>query len=312
VDLRFRTEAGYLTGNVTYYRGNSGNVTLPSVSAIVSELSANLKKDPYIPDPEKTQRSSFGEVSYKNEHVSHDQIGINMNEQPSTNTEDEDTKQSYSVDDRVSGDGDEDASSTGAASEYEETDDDSSAETTNQIDELVRQHTNIKVEPVDSAESDHAVASSNRMYLSPRQIRRTKVKPISRAQTEHMCPTCDVGFPSRQLLKKHLLAGHQADSRRPCHICGEKNFFKAKDLFVVHMMSHSNGDLWTCDRCGDGFELKRNMTRHQRLHCKLKCSHVQCGMLFSGKKLLNAHVKTHLGENPWTCETCGKVFKRNR
>ncbi|XP_076362703.1 uncharacterized protein LOC143253181 [Tachypleus tridentatus] len=136
---------------------------------------------------------------------------------------------------------------------------------------------------------------------------------------KNICQICRAGKPcslhhsqphsiSHQLVSGPLLSG---DPTKPfqCNLCGKH--LASKNVYQLHMRSHSGEKPFTCNLCGHHFSQKTSLTRHMRSHTGERPFPCEvCGKRFADKERTKIHLRTHTGEKPFSCEICGKCFSQ--
>ncbi|XP_018105980.1 zinc finger protein 585A isoform X2 [Xenopus laevis] len=141
-----------------------------------------------------------------------------------------------------------------------------------------------------------------RPVLGPREA----IKVIPAVQPMNKCGICDVTFPSRNELRKHL-AGHTGNEPYTCKDCGRT--FSCNYFLVRHQRAHTGERPFICPQCNKSFRCSSVLYRHQRSHSgelPFKCE--VCDKGFGQKSTLIIHLRTHTGERPYPCPHCGRCF----
>ena len=79
--------------------------------------------------------------------------------------------------------------------------------------------------------------------------------------------------------------------------------------FDILQKERQEASAYKCEECGKGFQWKRDLAQHHRLHTGEKlliCS--VCGKKFVTRQALLHHVVVHTGEKPFQCCLCGNRF----
>ncbi|KAF2197909.1 hypothetical protein GQ43DRAFT_402057 [Delitschia confertaspora ATCC 74209] len=95
---------------------------------------------------------------------------------------------------------------------------------------------------------------------------------------------CDLTFPTAEALHNHIKASH-VDNCTSC-VC-----------------------LWeNCEASGKDFKQRSKLSRHLLLHARYRpyaCSFPDCTKTFATNQAKHNHERTHTGEKPYVCRTCG-------
>ncbi|CAB3246547.1 unnamed protein product [Arctia plantaginis] len=133
------------------------------------------------------------------------------------------------------------------------------------------------------------------------------------------CVECDRRYPDQYRYRWHLAnsARHnrRAKTRVPCPGCDKvfsKNIYMKDHYNLVHLKYFK----YRCERCNKNFIRNADLVKHTRrvhegiLPPKNKICYM-CGRGFSTNKILSNHVRTHTGERPHACDTCGARFAQS-
>ena len=101
--------------------------------------------------------------------------------------------------------------------------------------------------------------------------------------SELMCSVCFRSFNTKTSKARHVLTSHR--TKNP--VTGEFDFHP-------------------CDRCRKLFNSPEELECHRIKTHSIACKF--CGKYFMNRSIAT-HLRTHTGETPYSCGTCGKQFK---
>ena len=138
------------------------------------------------------------------------------------------------------------------------------------------------------------------------------IRFVHQKEKNFVCSICDKRFSWKNSLTTHVTDIHEQSGSFACNFC-EKRYFKERDL-KRHESKHSNEKPHQCDHCGESFKKARNLLEHLKSHLGLKTRDfqcVECGKQFGTKGVLERHVQSlHVNEFP--CGICEIKFLTNR
>ena len=128
------------------------------------------------------------------------------------------------------------------------------------------------------------------------------------------CDICGKTFSSNNYLKYHVTYVHSEQKMFICEFC-KKSFNSPNNLKVHVRRLHNPHRHHFCDKCNANFGLQYDLKVHMRTHIReqeFKCEF--CGKLLSNKRRLEEHTRTHTLERPYICplQYCGLRFGQRK
>ena len=135
---------------------------------------------------------------------------------------------------------------------------------------------------------------------------------ISRIHEQrHTCVLCNKRCASKEDRDAHSLDAHGDGKIFKCKICPSrfKSTSEVKEHVALHHKAHTIR--FTCDICGKGYVLKRQLRAHKRTHTQQIRRHVChiCGFKALFPTTLKQHMASHSNNRSFLCTVCGAGFK---
>ncbi|XP_023217909.1 zinc finger protein 883-like [Centruroides sculpturatus] len=140
-------------------------------------------------------------------------------------------------------------------------------------------------------------------------------------ERKHLCPRCGKTFVREQDFQIHMRS-HTGERPFKCNLC-EKSFTTNSNL-TFHMKVHSNEKPFKCNYngCEESFKRKNELKQHAFvLHSNqvfsniplndpklMSCKCIICEKVCQSPAALKAHIRTHTGERPFSCNFCNGTF----
>lgn len=136
-------------------------------------------------------------------------------------------------------------------------------------------------------------------------------------EKKHICEVCGLAFQFSKYLRKHILK--HGEKNFVCETCGKR--FETNYKLKMHQECHSEQRPYICKICGSAYKRHRNLLSHEqevhgifslgpgRVKESLSFPCGVCKKEFTTPKRVAAHMRTHTGERPFSCEQCGHSFR---
>ena len=129
----------------------------------------------------------------------------------------------------------------------------------------------------------------------------------------YVCSACDEGFTRKDRCTEHEQVVHGLHNALKCNGCDK--MFANQSHLTEHERTHTGERPFVCGTCNKGFKTKSTLLKHLGTHIDgsqrpFSCGEKDCRKTYLREKQLIEHQRTHSGEKPYKCDSCGISFAR--
>ena len=123
------------------------------------------------------------------------------------------------------------------------------------------------------------------------------------------CKICKNYLNTPSTLTRHMFSHREL--KYPCDYCPK--WFPFESDRDTHHISHQTLKTFACisPNCGKTFFFKGDLTKHVKIHRKVKWKCQHCPYVPKDERNLKAHQRLHSNLKPYICKNCLQLFKYN-
>ncbi|MED6266932.1 hypothetical protein CHARACLAT_007085, partial [Characodon lateralis] len=132
---------------------------------------------------------------------------------------------------------------------------------------------------------------------------------IHKGEKPFVCNTCGKRFTKSYILKRHARL-HTGEKPFTCGMCGKS--FSRRDHMLGHIRTHHGENAPVRSDFGEAFTPSTSLSNQTVIHpAKKPYSCEKCGKYFRRHRTFLCHMKSHRNVRPFICKTCGKHFNQS-
>ncbi|XP_075393528.1 uncharacterized protein LOC142432281 [Tenrec ecaudatus] len=168
---------------------------------------------------------------------------------------------------------------------------------------FVRKRPLVRHQQIHSGEKPYVCSECGKAFARKNEL--TIHQRIHTGEKPYVCSECGKGFIQKGNLKIHLRT-HTGEKPYVCAECGKA--FSQKSCLIAHQRFHTGKIPFSCSECGKSYTQKSSLIQHQKIHKEKYSQCSECEKVFKTKEELVFHQGFHVGQVPFCCSECGKVF----